>query len=92
MGELCGVSVEIRNHFRESTSPKRLVNVNEVATLESATKEDTVTEFTPSDKIPGIHKMFHQGLSQETVPEGLYVAKESDSIRTIKATLNNTSE
>ncbi|KAG6837131.1 hypothetical protein C0991_003195, partial [Blastosporella zonata] len=26
MGELCGVSVEIRNHFRESTSPKQLVN------------------------------------------------------------------
>ncbi|KAG6852248.1 hypothetical protein C0991_001580 [Blastosporella zonata] len=36
--------------------------------------------------------MYHQGLSQETVPDELYVAKESDSIRTIKATLNNTSE
>ncbi|KAG6862833.1 hypothetical protein C0991_009959, partial [Blastosporella zonata] len=28
VGELCGVSVEIQNHFRESTSPKQLVNVN----------------------------------------------------------------
>ncbi|KAG6863084.1 hypothetical protein C0991_008290, partial [Blastosporella zonata] len=28
VGELCSVSVKIRNHFRESTSPKRLVNVN----------------------------------------------------------------
>ncbi|KAG6859506.1 hypothetical protein C0991_000595, partial [Blastosporella zonata] len=28
VGELCGVSVEIQNHFRESTSPKCLVNVN----------------------------------------------------------------
>ncbi|KAG6863784.1 hypothetical protein C0991_003243 [Blastosporella zonata] len=36
--------------------------------------------------------MYHQGLSQETVPNGLYIAKELDSIRTIKATLNNTSE
>ncbi|KAG6838492.1 hypothetical protein C0991_011203 [Blastosporella zonata] len=28
IGELCGVSVKIQNHFRESTSPKQLVNVN----------------------------------------------------------------
>ncbi|KAG6838263.1 hypothetical protein C0991_000677, partial [Blastosporella zonata] len=35
VGELCGVSVEIRNHFRELTSPKRLVNVNnaKIATM-----------------------------------------------------------
>ncbi|KAG6838627.1 hypothetical protein C0991_010146, partial [Blastosporella zonata] len=28
VGELCGVSVKIQNHFRELTSPKCLVNVN----------------------------------------------------------------
>ncbi|KAG6839057.1 hypothetical protein C0991_006316 [Blastosporella zonata] len=28
VGELCGVSVKIQNHFRESTSLKQLVNVN----------------------------------------------------------------
>ncbi|KAG6852236.1 hypothetical protein C0991_001752 [Blastosporella zonata] len=84
MGKLCGVSVKIRNHFQESTSPKWLVNINEVTTLDNT--------FILSDESFKIHKMYHQGLSQETVPDGLYVAKESDSIRTIKATLNNTSE
>ncbi|KAG6851034.1 hypothetical protein C0991_009850 [Blastosporella zonata] len=32
------------------------------------------------------------GIQRRQVPDGLYVTKESDSICTIKATLNNTSE
>ncbi|KAG6863448.1 hypothetical protein C0991_005717 [Blastosporella zonata] len=92
MGKLCGVSVKIRNHFRESTSPKWLVNINEVTTLDSMPSGENHSAFILTDESSKIHKMYHQGLSQETVPDGLYVAKESDSICTIKATLNNTSE
>ncbi|KAG6838680.1 hypothetical protein C0991_009637 [Blastosporella zonata] len=92
MGKLCGVSVEIRNHFWESTSPKWLVNINEVTTLDSMPAGEDHSAFISTNELSKIHKMYHQGLSQETVPDGLYVAKELDSIRTIKATLNNTSE
>ncbi|KAG6858473.1 hypothetical protein C0991_002649, partial [Blastosporella zonata] len=92
MGKLCGVSVEIRNHFWESTSPKWLVNINEVTTLNSMPPGENHSAFISTDESSKIHKMYHQGLSQETVPGGLYIAKESDSIHTIKANLNNTSK
>ncbi|KAG6838670.1 hypothetical protein C0991_009709 [Blastosporella zonata] len=74
MGKLCSVSVEIRNHFRESTSPKWLVNINEVTTLDSMPSGENHSAFISTNESSKTHKMYHQGLSQETVPDGLYVA------------------
>ncbi|KAG6852011.1 hypothetical protein C0991_004133, partial [Blastosporella zonata] len=56
MGKLCGVSVEIRNHFRESTSPKWLVNINEVTTLGSMPSEENLSAFISTDEASEIHK------------------------------------
>ncbi|KAG6858822.1 hypothetical protein C0991_001887, partial [Blastosporella zonata] len=110
VGELCGVSVKIQNHFRESTSLKQLVNVNNAKIAMTAqskiqSKIDTKTgdHFGDTFKtdyflhsgqstINNPHELYHQSLTNNHISEDVQVAKEADTIRTIKANLNNFGE
>ncbi|KAG6863481.1 hypothetical protein C0991_005526 [Blastosporella zonata] len=106
VGELCGVSVKIRNHFRDSTSSKRLVNVNNTKIAAMAqSKIESKTEghfgydfetdyFHHSEQLPpsNPYEMYHQSLTNEPIADDVQVAKEADAICTIKANLNNFGE
>ncbi|KAG6852166.1 hypothetical protein C0991_002503 [Blastosporella zonata] len=106
VGELCGVSVEIRNHFRDSTSPKRLVNINntEIAAMaQSKIESETEGHFGYDFETDYFHhleqappsnpyEMYHQSLTNEPIADDVQVAKEADAICTIKANLNNFGE
>ncbi|KAG6851608.1 hypothetical protein C0991_007690 [Blastosporella zonata] len=80
VGELCGVSVEIRNHFRESTLPKRLVNVNNAEIATTAQSEIQSKIESKIDTETGNHfgdtfetdYFLHSGQSTINNPHELY--------------------